>query len=82
MMIALSSTVCFPDAPADAAGNPGEETEIVSSDLMIRLNRSELEGLGEIDGPIYVFGHQSPDSDAVCTSIVYAYILRELGYDA
>ena len=82
MMIALSSTVCFPDAPADAAGNPGEKTEIVSSDLMIRLNRSELEGLGEIDGPIYVFGHQSPDSDAVCTSIVYAYILRELGYDA
>ena len=59
------------------------ETETEStSDLLTILSRSELEGLGEIDGPIYVFGHQTPDSDAVCTAIGYAYILKELGYDA
>ena len=59
------------------------ETETEStSDLLTILSRSDLEGLGEIDGPIYVFGHQTPDSDAVCTAIGYAYILQELGYDA
>ena len=32
-------------------------------DLNIRLNRSELDGLGKIEGPIYVTGHRSPDAD-------------------
>ncbi|MBQ7679862.1 MAG: DHH family phosphoesterase [Butyrivibrio sp.] len=48
----------------------------------IRLNRSDLDGLGEIDGKIYVTGHKSPDSDTVGSSIAYAYLLRQLGYDA
>ena len=48
----------------------------------ILLNRSELEGLDNIDGPIYVTGHKSPDSDTVGSSIAYAYLLRALGYDA
>lgn len=48
----------------------------------ILLNRSELEGLGKIDGPIYVTGHKSPDSDTVGSSIAYAYLLNSLGYDA
>ena len=51
-------------------------------ELNIQLNRSELEGLGEISGTIYVTGHKSPDSDTVGSSIGYAYLLRELGYDA
>ena len=51
-------------------------------DLNILLNRAELETLKLVDGPIYVFGHKSPDSDTVCTSIVYAKILQQLGYDA
>ena len=57
-------------------------TETISRDLLIQLNRSELQTIGEIDGPIYVFGHNPPDSDSVCTSIGYAYILRQLGFDA
>lgn len=48
----------------------------------ILLNRSDLEGLGKIDGPIYVTGHKSPDSDAVGSSIAYAYLLNSLGYNA
>ncbi len=51
-------------------------------DLNIRLNRSDLEGLGEIEGRIYVTGHKSPDSDTVGSSIAYAELLRKLGYDA
>ena len=67
--------------PAYAQETYETETE-TTRNLMVSLNRSDLEGLGEIDGPIYVFGHQTPDSDAVCTTIGYAYILQELGYDA
>ena len=48
----------------------------------ILLNRSELDGLGEIQGPIYVTGHKSPDSDTVGSAIAYAALLRALGYDA
>ena len=51
-------------------------------DLNILLNRSDLEGLGEIDGMIYVTGHKSPDSDTVGSSIAYAALLQKLGYDA
>ena len=65
-------------AAADEAGETGE----ISRDLLIRLNRSDLEWLSEMEGPCYVFGHQTPDADTVCTAIAYAYILRSLGYDA
>lgn len=32
-------------------------------DYNIKLNRSDLDGLGEIDGEIYVTGHKSPDTE-------------------
>lgn len=48
----------------------------------VMLNRSDLDGLGKITGTIYVTGHKCPDSDTVGSSIAYAYLLRELGYDA
>jgi len=51
-------------------------------ELEILLNRSDLEGLGEIEGRIYVTGHKSPDSDTVGSSIAYATLLQKLGYDA
>ena len=51
-------------------------------DLSIRINRSELEGLGRIEGTIYVTGHKSPDADTVGSSFAYAALLRKLGYDA
>lgn len=31
---------------------------------------------------IFVFGHQNPDSDAIGSSVAYAYLKRELGVDA
>lgn len=54
-----------------------EETE-----LNIQLNRSDLDSLKEVEGPIYVTGHKSPDSDTVCSAILYASLLSSLGYDA
>ena len=51
-------------------------------DLNVLLNRAELEGLGEIEGKIYVTGHKTPDADSVCGSIAYASLLKKLGYDA
>ena len=50
--------------------------------LDIRMNRAELETLPLKEGPIYVTGHKSPDSDTVCSAILYAKLLNELGYDA
>ena len=51
-------------------------------ELNTLLNRSDLDGLGEFEGKIYVTGHKSPDSDTVGSSIAYAALLRALGYDA
>ena len=48
----------------------------------VLLHRSDLDGLGKIDGPVYVTGHRSPDSDTVGSSIACAALLTQLGYDA
>ncbi|MBQ6346972.1 MAG: DHH family phosphoesterase [Clostridia bacterium] len=50
--------------------------------LDIALNRCELENLQLVDGPIYVTGHKTPDTDTVCSAILYAKLLSALGYDA
>ena len=47
-----------------------------------QLNRSSIEKMIKEDGPIYVIGHRSPDSDTVCTAIAYARFLNMLGYEA
>ena len=62
------------------AGEAGRYQE--EAKLTVLLNRSDLDGLGEIEGTIYVTGHKSPDSDTVGSSIAYAALLRALGYDA
>lgn len=59
-----------------------ERSQEEEKNFNILLNRSELEGLGEIKGTIYVTGHKSPDSDTVGSSIAYASLLRSLGYGA
>lgn len=57
--------------------NNDEEIEFLYS-----LNRSELEKLVLIDGPVYVIGHKAPDSDTVCSAIGYASLLNKLGIEA
>ena len=47
-----------------------------------QLNRASVENLSVGDGPLYVIGHRSPDSDTVCGAIAYARLLTALGYPA
>lgn len=54
----------------------------IDDETRVRINRAELETLELVDGPIYVTGHKSPDSDTVCSAIAYANLLSKLGYDA
>ena len=62
--------------------NLADSKHQAEQELNYRLNLSDLDGLGEIDGTIYVTGHKSPDSDTVGSSIAYAALLQKLGYDA
>ena len=61
-----------------------EQNEKLLSDQqkLQNLNRSSVEKLILEDGPIYVIGHRSPDSDTVCSAIAYAKLLCALGYQA
>lgn len=64
---------------------PQEEASAETADtdtFLQELNRSELENLVLVDGPIYVIGHKSPDSDTVCSAIAYAELLNKLGIEA
>ena len=73
---------------ATAAGGfyvgKSKQEKIMNDELLlnVKLNLSELEGLGEIEGPIYITGHKSPDTDTVCSAIAYAQLLQTAGLDA
>lgn len=47
-----------------------------------QLNRDSIVYLDVREGPIYVIGHKSPDSDTVCSAIAFAGLLNQLGYQA
>ena len=79
---ARSAASAETEAQPASADEQSENLWLTDPELMFRICRSDLEGLGEIDGKIYVFGHKSPDTDTVCSSIVYANLLKKLGYDA
>ena len=51
-------------------------------ELNIKIHRSDFIALAKAEGPIYVTGHKSPDSDTVVSAIVYADLLQKLGFDA
>ena len=46
------------------------------------LNRASIANMSIGEGPVYVIGHKSPDSDTICTAIAYARLLTMLGYPA
>jgi manganese-dependent inorganic pyrophosphatase len=73
------------DTPAETSTDTPAETPTdlytIDDEVRVRINRAELERLELVDGPIYVTGHKSPDSDTVCSSIAYADLLTKLGYD-
>ena len=73
--------IAFAAGTGVGSSNATEKFE-AERNLNAMLNRSELEALQLVDGPIYVTGHQSPDADSVCSAIAYARLLNTLGYDA
>ena len=54
----------------------------LSYEDIIAINQSELYQIKNIKEEILVTGHKSPDSDTVCSSIVYADLLNKLGIKA
>ena len=51
-------------------------------EIQALIEQSSLEGLGEIEGTIYVTGHKVPDCDTISSSVAYANLLNQMGYDA
>lgn len=69
---------CYYIGKSSAANQTGMDQKLLQT-----LNRSSIEQMViEGDGPIYVIGHRSPDTDTVCSAISYARLLQKLGFDA
>ena len=69
-------------AAYDKGRHDGGQEAKQTLELLQSLNRSSIEKLNVDEGPIYVIGHLSPDSDTVCSAIAFADFLKQLGYDA
>ncbi len=81
--IVLLLLACFLVLVSFQAGKArGQDEYKKKQEELYALNRSSVEKLNVQDGPIYVIGHKSPDSDTVCSAIAYAKLLTLLGYDA
>lgn len=79
----LLLAVCITAALAFSIGKNKAIKESDDRQLYIQeLNRHAIEKIILQDGPIYVIGHKSPDSDTVCSAIAYARLLNMLGYEA
>lgn len=62
-----------------AAGQRQAEKERAE---LYELNRASIGSMIVESSPVYVIGHQSPDSDTVCSAIAYARFLTLLGVPA
>jgi len=60
----------------------GEQPMREAREKLYALNRESLEKIDIGEGPVYVIGHRSPDSDTVCSAMAYARLLTALGYPA
>ena len=54
------------------------DTLNVSFKLLIK----SLKGEFNMENNLYVFGHQKPDTDTICSSIVLANLEQALGHEA
>ena len=69
------------EAEIEELKSANEELE-EKRDSLQELNRVDFEKLNLVDGPIYVIGHKSPDSDTVISAMACADLLNKLGYEA
>lgn len=89
-MIAILLALCivgaagFTFGKARGAAQGTKEAQEARQQLseLQELNRQSIAKLQVVDGPIYVIGHKSPDSDTICSAIAYARLLKLLGFDA
>ena len=60
----------------------GEKPLLEAREQLYALNRASIANISIGEGPVYVIGHRSPDSDTICSAIAYARLLNMLGYPA
>lgn len=78
----LLLAVCLAAGGFLAGRSVGRDQVTKENDALQEANRSSVERMIVEDGPVYVIGHKSPDSDTVCTAISYARLLNLLGIEA
>ena len=71
-----------PGQEQDGQSRVGGPQVSEAQELLFNLNRSSIENIDVEGGTVYVIGHQSPDSDTVCSAIAYARLLTMLGVNA
>ena len=71
-----------PGQEQDGQSRVGGPQVSEAQELLFNLNRSSIENIDVEGGTVYVIGHQSPDSDTVCSAIAYARMLTMLGVNA
>ena len=83
LMLSLALTVAFAE-DTGAAQDEAKTIEYYQAALerLYMLNRASIANMSIGDGPVYVIGHRSPDSDTICSAIAYARLLNLLGYPA
>ena len=78
----LLLAVCLGAGGFMAGRSVGRDQVIKENDALHAANRSSVEKMIVENGPVYVIGHKSPDSDTVCSAIAYARLLNLLGVEA
>ena len=82
-VICLLAAACILAAGGYFIGrNAGEKPLLEAREQLYALNRESIEKISIEEGPVYVIGNRSPDSDTVCSAIAYARLLTMLGYPA
>lgn len=83
LIVVSLAAVCAAAAIGYLTGKTSGAYQVNAEREQLRLlNRSSIANLDVEDGPIYVIGHRSPDSDTICSAITYARLLTLLGYQA
>lgn len=82
-VVCLLAAACVLAAGGFLIGkNAGVKPLREAQEQLYALNRESIEKINIENGPVYVIGHRSPDSDTVCSAIAYARLLTMLGYPA
>ena len=81
-ILAILMALCLVFIGYSSGKTKAAEEYLKKQEELQMLNRSSIENMIADDGVIYVIGHKSPDSDTVCSAIVYARLLNLLGQEA